>query len=174
MITMTNITRWNPFGFAAEPFAGTLSLRNAIDRLFADAVVRPSEVMTWGLGTNGQSGLAVDVYETDENVVVTAALPGVKPEDVVVSVQGDLLTFRADSKTEEEQTRGSYHLRERRYGSFFRQLQLPVPVKTEGANARFDNGILTLTLPKKEEAREHRIQITAGSGSEKAKASRAA
>ncbi len=162
----TNLTRWSPFGSFAteEPFGGMLSLRNAMDRLFQDAFVRPSELFGPSGFGDAQGWLALDVYETENDCVVTAAIPGVRPEDVDISVQGNLLTIRGETKSEQEQARGSYHIRERRYGSFHRQLQLPVPVDTEKAEARFENGILTLTLPKTEEARERRIRVASGSG----------
>ena len=166
------ITRWSPFGSftSDEPFSGFLSLRNAMDRLFQDAFVRPSEVLGWSY--DGQWHLPIDLYETEEDCVVKAAVPGVRPEDLNVSVQGNVLTIRGETRGEHEESKGSYHLRERRYGTFYRQVQLPVPVNADAAQARFENGILTLKLPKAEEARERRIQIT--SGSEKAKAGKAA
>ena len=169
---MTSITRWTPFrGWTHdEPFGGFLSLRNAMDRLFEDAFVRPGQLFGWSEGASGFGPLAVDLYETEDACMLTAALPGVHPQDVDVSVQGNVVTIRGESRAEEDATRGTCHLRERRYGSFYRQLQLPVPVDTEGAEARFENGILTLRLPKAEEARERKIQITSGSPSKEVKA----
>jgi HSP20 family protein len=162
-----NITRWNPFGFfgSDEALGGMPSLRQAMDRLFEDAFVRPTSWPGW---TGGEQALALDLYETDEHCVIKAAIPGVRPEDVEVTVQGNVLTIRGHSESEDEQKKGSYHLRERRYGSFFRQLQLPVSVDTDKAEAKFDNGILTLRLPKTEDARERRIQVTAGATDAKA------
>lgn len=164
----TGITRWNPFGTVEEPFGGTLSLRNAMDRLFQDAFIRPSELPRWSGFGNGEGSVALDVYETDSDCVVTAAVPGVKPEDIEISVQGNVLTIRGETKSEEENTRGNYHVRERRVGSFSRQIQLPIPVKTDAAEAKFDNGILTLRLPKTEEARERKIKVQVQGVKEKA------
>ena len=157
-----NITRWSPFGDVgtSDLGSGLLSLRHAMDRLFQDAFVRPSEF--FGSTGNGQSSLAMDVYETENDCVVTAAIPGVRPEDVEITVQGDVLTVKAEAKTEQESEKGTYHLRERRVSSLFRQLRLPVAVETDKADARFENGILTLRLPKAAEARERRIRIQAG------------
>jgi HSP20 family protein len=173
-----NITRWNPFGFfgSDESLGGMPSLRQGMDRLFDDAFVRPTSWQSWMAGAQP---LALDLYETDDHCVIKAAIPGVRAEDVEVTVQGNVLTIRGQTESEDEQKKNSYHLRERRYGSFFRQVQLPVSVDTEKAEAKFDNGILTLRFPKTEEARERRIQVTPGStdvkagaknGSQKAKA----
>ena len=172
---MAELTRWSPFGTLRreDAFGGMLSLRNAMDRLLEDAFVRPGDVFNWmGAWTGGYGALAVDLYETGNDCVVKAVIPGVRPEDIDISVQGNLLTIRGETKAEEQEERGSYHLRERRSGTFFRQVQLPVPVVAEKSEARFENGILTLHLPKAEEARERKIQI--GTGQKQEKAGRAA
>lgn len=158
---MAEITRWEPFG-------EMLSLRQAIDRLFEDAFIRPPGVVGAGELTGGGEGRAgigfpIDVYEQDDDLVVRAVLPGVKPEDVDISVQGNTLTIQGETREETESGRGRFHRRERRYGSFFRQLQLPTAIQTENADARFENGVLMLRLPKAEEARERRINIQSGS-----------
>jgi HSP20 family protein len=138
-----------------------LSLRQAMDRLMEDAFVAPARRL--GIGEAGQDGgLDLDLYEEDDDLVVTASLPGVKPEDVDVSVQGDVLTIRGETRSEQESGRGRWHRRERTYGSFQRRITLPCTVNTEKAEARFENGILTLHLPKAEEAKERRIRIEGG------------
>lgn len=146
-----------------DPLGEMLSLRQAMDRLFQEAFVRPGG-MTAGSGQGGGMGLALDLLEDEENLVVTAGLPGVKPEDIEVSVQGDLLTIRGEARAESESGRGQFHRRERSYGSFFRQIQLPVRVQSESAEARFENRVLTLRLPKAEEARERRIEVRSAPG----------
>jgi HSP20 family protein len=151
---MANLTRWDPFG-------EMLSLRQAMDRLMEDAFVAPARRL--GIGEAGQDGgLDLDLYEEDDDLVVTASLPGVKSEDVDVSVQGDVLTIRGETRSEQESGRGRWHRRERTYGSFQRRITLPCTVNTEKAEARFENGILTLRLPKAEEAKERRIRIEGG------------
>ncbi len=145
-----------------DPLGEMLSLRQAMDRLFQEAFVRPGG-FTAASGQGGM-GLALDLLEDDENLVVTAGLPGVKPEDIEISVQGDLLTIRGEARAESESGKGQYHRRERSYGSFFRQIQLPVRVQSESAEARFENGVLTLRLPKAEEARERRIAVRSAPG----------
>lgn len=149
---MADITRWDP----TESF---VSLRQMMDRLFEDAWVRPGWRMTGG---EAQSTLAVDVYETGDDVMVTAAIPGVKPEDIDISVQGNMLTIKGESRMDEDVSEDNFHRRERRYGEFMRQVALPDAVNNERAEANFENGILKLRLPKAEEAKPRRIQITGG------------
>ena len=147
---MANLTRWDPFG-------EMWSLRQAMDRLFEDAFVRP-----WnGAGTqaDGVAGLALDMYETGDDLVVTAAVPGVRPEDIDITVQGDVLTIKGQTQSEQQNEQANYHLHERRYGRFYRQVALPHGVKSDGAEASFENGILRLRLPKAEEAKERKIQV---------------
>ena len=151
---MANLVRWDPFG-------EMWSLRQAMDRLFEDAFVRP-----WGAGAQtegGVAGLALDMYETGDDLVVTAAVPGVRPEDIDITIQGDVLTIKGQTESEQQTDKPSYHLHERRYGRFYRQVALPHAVKSDAADASFENGILRLRLPKSEEAKERKIQVQAGS-----------
>ncbi|HEY67840.1 MAG TPA: Hsp20/alpha crystallin family protein [Thermoflexia bacterium] len=141
-----------------EPFRDLISLREAMDRLFEESFVRPR---TGWLAPLGAETLAVDMYETDDAIVVKTAIPGVKPEDVDVSIAGDTLTIKGETKAEEEVKEENYIRRERRYGSFCRSLTLPVPVVADDAEAEFENGILTLTLPKAEEVRPKTIKVKA-------------
>jgi HSP20 family protein len=97
----------------------------------------------------------------DDEVVVKATVPGVKPDDLHITITGDVLTIRGEVKQEEEVKEEAYHIRERRYGTFSRSLPLPVPVLTDKAKAEFENGILTLTLPKAEEVRPKTIEVKA-------------
>jgi HSP20 family protein len=175
---MSNITRWNAFGsrslLSSDPF-GFVSLRNAMDRLFEDAFVSPGHLLTWsGSGDGGAVPASLDLCETEKDCVVTAALPGVRPEDIDVSVEGDFLTIKAETKAEEEKEKGGYHVRELRRGSFYRRVQLPVVVHADQAEARMENGMLMLRLPKAAEARERKIQITPSSASTKAETGKAA
>jgi HSP20 family protein len=152
---MANLVRWDPFG-------EMWSLRQAMDRLFEDAFVRP-----WGnvrYSEDGVSGLAVDMYETGDDLVVTAAVPGVRPEDIDITVQGDILTIKGESQAETDENKSGYHLHERRFGRFHRQVALPTTVRSDAAEAHFENGILRLRLPKAEEAKERKIQVQSGAG----------
>src|SRR5262245_34424200 len=145
---MTIIRRTNPFG-------EMLSLRQAMDRLFEDSFVRGSTV-------SGEHQLALDVRTSGDEFVVEAALPGVKPEDVEISVLGDTLTINAAHRDEHSRDDESYTYREIRRGSFTRTVTLPAQVKTEAATATFDNGLLTLRIPKAEEAKPRQIPISSG------------
>jgi HSP20 family protein len=149
---MTNLVRW-------EPFRDLISLREAMDRLVEDSYVRPSP--GWPV-VAGPGTLAVDVYETDDDVVVKTAIPGVKPEDIDISLTGDTLTIKGETKFEEEAKEENYIRREMRYGSFGRTVTVPVPVVADKANAEFEDGVLTLTLPKAEEVKPKTIKIKGG------------
>src|ERR1051326_6164535 len=128
---MSNLTRW-------EPVREMMTLREAMDRLFDDAFTRPLSVRAGGWSTP-----AIDMYQTDNDVVVKAALPGFKAEDVQINVTGDVLTIRGEMKHEDEQNDKAWHIREHRWGSFERSISLPTDVVSEKAQADFDNGILT-------------------------------
>lgn len=146
---MTNLIRW-------EPFRDLISLREAMDRLFQESFIQPRG--NWTTPSTAQA-LAVDMYETSEEVVVTTALPGVEAEDVDVSVAGDTLTIKAKSSTEEEVQEANYIRRERHFGSFARSLPLPTNVVADKAVAEFSKGVLTLRLPKAEAVKPKQIKI---------------
>jgi len=97
--------------------------------------------------------------ETEDNYLIKASLPGVKPEDVEITVHGETLTIRAQSKAEEEKKGEQWHLRERRFGSFQRSVTLATPVNSDQAQAHYEHGVLTLTLPKSEAAKPRQIKI---------------
>ncbi len=148
---MTNLTRYNPVGEA-------LSLRQAMDRLFEDSFVTPWRTLA------GTAWPAIDVHETPDEVVVTAALPGLKPEDVEITMTGQTLSLRGEFKADESVEQGRYLVQERRYGTFHRQVELPTRVQSENAEASFENGLLTLRIPKADEVKPRQIQIHAGTG----------
>lgn len=139
-----------------QPFEELMSLREAMDRLFEESIVWPR---SW-LAPAAQT-FAVDIYETKDDVVVKASLPGVKPEDVEVSVVGDTLTIKGEVKEEKDIKEENYIRKERRYGSFCRSFTLPVSVNADKATAEYENGVLTLTLPKAEEVKPKTIAIKA-------------
>ena len=152
---MANLTRFDPIG-------EMVSLRSAMDRLFEDSFVSP---LTWRTLANGD-GIAppLDIHQTDDEIVVTAALPGVKPEDVEITMTGQSLSLRGELKADEQVTRDQYLVRERRYGSFQRTMQLPVRVEGTRAEATFNDGVLTLRIPKAEEVKPRQIRISTGNG----------
>jgi HSP20 family protein len=145
------IERWHPF-------TELMSLRQAMDRLFEDSFVRPSYV----LSTLGEAGApTLDVYQTPNEVVVKAALPGLKPEDVSIDITGETLTIKGEHKAEQEIKREDYLYQERRYGSFSRSVVLPSELKPDKAEATMEDGVLTLTIPKAEEVKPKKISVKA-------------
>ena len=152
---MANLVRvdWaNP----TEPFRDLIALRKAMYQLFEESCVQPA---TGWLTPVGKGRLAVDMYETDDAVVVKSAIPGIEVEDLNISVTGDTLTIKGETQIDEEGKEKNYLYRERRYGSFCRALNIPVPVVTNKAEAEFENGVLTLTLPKAEEVKPKVIKV---------------
>lgn len=145
---MSNVIRW-------EPMREMMTLREAMDRLFDDAFTRPVNM------TGGSSVPAIDLYQTGDAVVVKAALPGFDPDNVQITVTSDVLTLRGEHKHESEQKDATYLVRERRSGSFERSVALPTAVQTDKAKADFENGILTIQLPKSEEVKPKSISIKA-------------
>ena len=148
---MSQLTRW-------EPFRDLISLREAMDQLLKESYVRPGTEM---LASRAAGALAVDMYETDEAVVVKTATPGVDPEDIDISITGDTLTIKGETKVEEEIQEENYLCRERRYGAFSRSLTIPVAVQADEAEAEFEDGVLTLMLPKAEQVKPKAIEIKA-------------
>ena len=145
-----SITRW-------EPLSELMSLRDAMDRLFEESFVRPGRLLGWP-----SAGMVpVDMYQEDNNVVVKAPLPGVKPEDIDISVVGETLTIKGETRQEKEVKAENMIRQERRFGAFSRTVSLPSPVDTSKANATFENGVLTLTLPIAEEAKPKAIKVKA-------------
>jgi HSP20 family protein len=147
---MTNLTRW-------EPARETMTLREAMDRLFDDAFTRPFSLMREGGSIS--SSPAIDMYQTDNDVVVKAALPGIKADEVQINVTGDILTIKGETKHEEEKKDKSWHIREHRWGAFERSIRLLTGVVSDKAKADFDNGILTITLPKSENVKPRTITV---------------
>ncbi len=146
---MSNLTRW-------EPVREMMTLREAMDRLFDDAFTRPLN-----LRDGGWSAPAIDMYQTDDDVVVKAALPGFKADEVQINVTGDVLTLRGEMKQEEDKKDKAWHIREQRWSSFERSITLPTDVKADKAVADFENGILTVTLPKAEGVKPKTITVKA-------------
>ena len=139
---MASIVRW-------EPFRDMVSVRDAMERMFEERLVRPPIPF----GPWAEGAMPVDVYETDETVVVKTPIPGVSAEEIEVSITGDTQTIKAEVKDDEEISRENYFRRERRFGSCCRSITLPGGLLTEEAEADYSEGILTLTFPKAEEVR---------------------
>lgn len=138
-----------------EPWRDLRNWQRAMDRFMDSGLVRPDVFDV--------PNLALDMYETDTDVVVKTALPGVTADDVEVTVLGDTLTIKGERKSEveKEDEQRQYIHRESCYGRFFRSVTLPTLVQADAAKAEFENGILTLTLPKAEESKPKTIKVQA-------------
>lgn len=145
-----SIIRW-------QPFRDMMTLREAMDRLFEDSFVQTGSRASSSVDLGGR--LPIDVYTTDEELVVTAAVPGMDPEAVEITLEGDTLSIRGEIVAPLENVR--YIVQERPYGKFHRTLRLNIAVQVEKAEATFERGILTLTIPKQEEAKPRTIRVKA-------------
>lgn len=139
-----------------EPFQELVSLREAMNRLFEESFVWPwpERLVPGRVGS-----VPLDVYETEDTVVVKAALPGIKPEDVDITVRENTLVIKGEAKAAEEVREENYLRRELRYGAFSREVSLPTMVRADRAEAMCENGILTIKLPKAEEVKPKTIKI---------------
>ena len=145
---MARIVRW-------EPWRDMVSFRDAMDRMFDERFIRPPVPF----GPRADAAIAVEMYETADSVVVKAPIPGVKPEEIEVSVTGDTLTIKAEIQGEEEVEQENYLRRERRFGSCCRSVTLPGGLKADEAEADYSDGVLTLTFPKEEEVKPKTIEV---------------
>ena len=144
---MTNITRW-------EPFREARRMHDMLDSMMDRSLIDPF----W----SGAAGsLPMDIYQTDDEIVVKASAPGLTADDLEVSIRGETLSIRGEQKAEEVQEGARYHIRERRVESFSRSISLPTMVQAEKVKAEFENGILTLTLHKVEEVKPKTITVKA-------------
>ena len=127
---MSNLIRW-------EPMREMVTLREAMDRLFDDAFTRP---LGQSDGWQGSGIPAIDMYQTDDNVVVKAALPGKKADDVQINITADILTMKGEMKENNETKEKNYHIREQRWCAFERSVMLPTSVVSDKAKAEFEDG----------------------------------
>jgi HSP20 family protein len=131
-----------------------MSLHEAMDKLFNESVV-PSQG-----ADNGSIALPVNVREEKDGYVITAALPGVRPEDVQIEATGNTITISGETSDEREVDEGEYVRRERRFGRFLRALELPVEINADRAEASFENGVLTLRVPKSEATKPKQVRVS--------------
>jgi len=143
------LTRW-------DPFRESVTLREAMDRLFEDTFV-PSRRREQAAERVWR--LQLDAYVTPNEIVVTANMPGVKPEGVEITLEGDTLTIRGERPAPLENV--DYVMQERPFGKFQRTLNINVPVDADKAEAKYENGLLTLTIPKAESVKPKTIQVLA-------------
>ena len=133
------------------------TLREAMNRLFEDSVVWNPDFYLGGTNGTREARLPIDAYTTDDEIVVTAVVPGVKPEDVEITYEGDTLTIKGQMPQRIENA--NYIFAERFHGSFVRTLQLNVPIDADKIEASFEDGILTLVLPKSEAVKPRVIKV---------------
>jgi HSP20 family protein len=139
---MTKVVRWTPMS--------SVNLMNEFDRLFERPYPRTA-AHDWNI--------ALDVAEKDETYLVTATVPGVNPDDMEITLEDGVLTLKGEIKNNEEVEEAKYHVRERRFGSFNRSIRFPMAVNSEAVQATYNNGILSLNIPKSEAVKPKRITI---------------
>ena len=146
----TTLNRW-------EPFYGTATLQQHLNRLFGNSTEHSADapnLTAWAP--------AVDIYETEHELVVKADLPDIDPKDLDIRVENNLLTIRGERKFEKKVAEDSYLRVERAYGSFSRSFSLANTVNSESIKADYQNGVLTLNVPKREEAKPKQIKVNVG------------
>jgi HSP20 family protein len=146
-----SIMRWDPFREA-------VGMRHAMDRLFDESFFRPLQLRE---RVDGGHYFPMDIYHTPEAVVARAVLPGLKPEDVEITIDRNVLTISGKSSGESDIKEESYLRREWHYGTFARTIALPEGLEGGKAEAVYENGVLTLTIPKAEEIRPKLIKVQA-------------
>jgi HSP20 family protein len=139
----------------SDPFLDIVNVRDTMDRMLDNYFGR-SPVAFEGYGV-----VDLDLYQTENDVVIEASIPGINPDDINISVAGEVLTIKGEVKQEKETKEADYHIKERRYGSFSRSITLPTQINAEKAAADFKNGILKLTLPKAENVKPKTITVKA-------------
>ena len=149
------IVKWDPF--SCGPFRELSEMQDRMNRLFEDALAR-TRVVKEGLG-EGVWTPPVDIYETTEDLVIKAELPGLSTEDVNVRVEDNVLTLKGERKRKEGVGRENYHLIERSYGRFRRSFVLPNNVDQQKVQAQFKDGILFIAIPKLKRIRPKKIAI---------------
>jgi len=141
-----------------DPFRDLRSLQEEVNRLFTGNMARTFDEEGIARGAWSPS---VDIYENKDQIVLEAELPGMKREDFDVSVENNVITLRGERHFEKKEESDNYHRVERAYGSFTRSFTLPNTVTAEGATADYANGVLRVSLPKREETKARRIEIKA-------------
>ncbi len=150
------LVRWNPW-------TDLFSLHDQMDQLFSQAY-RGEVAARAGNGAAEESWmtLPVDIRQTEQAFTIQASVPGFSPEDVEVTVEDGVLSIRGRLSEGAERRESGWVRRERRLGSFHRQIGMPAEVRAEEISAEFENGVLTITVPRAQKAQPQRIQVTAG------------
>src|SRR5918996_5471387 len=140
-----------------DPFRDLRTLQEEVNRLFSTNLTRAFDDEGIGRGAWAPS---VDIYENKDQIVLEAELPGMKQEDFDLSIENNVITLRGERRFEKSEETDNYHRVERSYGAFTRSFTLPQTVSAEGATAEYNNGVLRVTLPKREETKARRIQVS--------------
>jgi HSP20 family protein len=140
-----------------DPVRDIMSLQERMNRLFSESYRGPAGEEDWALG--GTWAPAVDIYEQESNIEIKAELPGVDPKDVDIRLENNVLTIKGERKLDNEVKKENYHRVERSYGVFTRSFTLPSVVDPTAIKADFKDGMLRITLPKREESKPKQIQI---------------
>jgi len=148
-----------------DPFRDLRTLQEEVNRLFSTNLTRDFGEESIGRGAWSPS---VDIYENKDHIVLEAELPGMSREDFDLSVENNVITLRGERRFEKADETDNYHRVERSYGSFTRSFTLPQTVSAEGATAEYRNGVLRVTLPKREETKARRIEV-GGEGAAKSR-----
>lgn len=149
-----------------DPFRDLRTLQEEVNRLFSTNLTRGFGEEGIGRGAWNPS---VDIYENKEHIVLEAELPGMNRDDFELSVENNVITLRGERQFEKKDDSDNYHRVERSYGSFTRSFTLPQTVSADGATAEYRNGVLRVTLPKREETKARRIKISGESAGASAK-----
>ena len=146
------LQRWDPF----RDLRQMEDTMNRLWRRFGDSPIYREGAEDWNI--------LIDVIQKEDEIEVKASIPGISPDDIDVSIEDNVLTMRAEKTEETEDKDTSYLVRERRFGSFYRALRLPETVDADKIESHYENGVLTITMPKAEEKKKKQIQVKVGSG----------
>ncbi len=144
-----------------DPFRDMVTIREAMDRWLQQSISGTGQL----LSTLRPDSIPIDVLEHEDSFEVRASVPGVKPEDVEVTVQGERVSIRAEVRGQEEQRGDNWLMREHRFGTMQRSITLPMPVSSDNAAAHIENGVLSLRLPKLQGTQARRITVSSSSSS---------
>ena len=146
-----------------RPLRSVISLRDTMDRILEESFVKPLRGAIDAVDGSSRNAFPVDVVDAGDRFILRAALPGVMPDQAQVQVQGDIVTIRGTVRAHDDQRSARWLVRELRNGELHRQVELPASVAADRAEAQFEHGLLTLTLPKLKDTGPRRIQIKGGS-----------
>jgi HSP20 family protein len=153
-----SIDRW-------DPFRDMMTIREAMDRWLQQSLSGTGQITGQLLSTLRPDSIPIDLLERDDSFEVRAAIPGVQPDDVEITVQGERVSVRAEVRASDESRGDSWLMREHRFGTMQRSITLPSAVSSDNAEAKIEHGILTLRLPKAHGAQARRISVSTSAGS---------